>query len=55
MKTIRIKTSIVNKAAADLGITPEKFVSKMRSLSLGREVCAHLTKTQGAFSVFSCP
>lgn len=54
MKKIRIKTSVINSAAKSSGMTAENFVGKMRSLSLGREVCAHFEKFDGEFSVFIC-
>ena len=54
MKTIKIETSTINAAAESAGMTAEKFVSEMRSISLGRKVCAHLQKVDGAFSVFVC-
>ena len=53
-KTIRIKTSVINAAAESAGMTAENFIGKMRSLSLGREVCAHFQKTEGDTSVFVC-
>ena len=54
MKLITLKTSEIAKAAASAGTTPEKFVSVIRSKSLGRRVCAHLIKTIGSCSVFKC-
>ena len=54
MKIIKIKTSIINAAAESAGMTAEDFVSKIRSLSVGREVCAHFKKNDGAYSVFIC-
>lgn len=54
MKTIRIKTAIVNAAARESGMSAVEFVSKIRSISLGREVCAHLARVEGEYSVFVC-
>ena len=54
MKTIKIETATINKAAAECGTTPEGYVSAMRSLSLGRKVCAHFKRTEGPMSVFVC-
>jgi hypothetical protein len=54
MKTIKIKTSIVDAAARESGMTAVEFVSRIRSLSLGRKVCAHLKCINGAYSVFIC-
>ena len=51
---IRIKTAIVNAAAGEDGITAVEFVSRIRSISLGREVCAHFKGVEGDFSVFVC-
>lgn len=53
-KEIRIKTEMINKAARDAGMTPEKFIGRMRSISLGRAVCAHYSRTEGPVSVFVC-
>lgn len=50
--TIRINTKIITKAARDAGMSPEKFVGRIRSISLGREVCAHLLRIDGPDSVF---
>ena len=55
MKTIKIKTSVVNAAARESGMTAAEFVSKIRSLSLGRKVCAHLERIEGEYSLFICP
>ena len=52
MKTIRIETHIVNAAAEADGITAEEFVSRIRSLSIGRKVCAHFKGFDGLYSVF---
>lgn len=54
MKTIRIETKTINAAAKSAGMTAENFVSTIRSISLGRKVCAHFLKNDGAFSVFVC-
>ena len=54
MKTIRIKTKTINAAAESAGMTVENFVSTMRSISLGRKVCAHFLKHEGDFSIFIC-
>lgn len=54
MKTITIKTSTINSAAESAGMTAEKFISTMRSISLGRKVCAHLVRVEGLYSVFVC-
>ena len=51
---IRIKSAIVNAAAIADGITAVEFVSRIRSISLGREVCAHFKGVEGDFSVFVC-
>ena len=37
MKTIRIKTAIVDAAARESGMSAVEFVSKIRSISLGRK------------------
>ena len=52
LKVIKLKTSDLSKAAKAAGTSPEKFVSDIRSKSLGREVCAHLLRKEGAYSVF---
>ena len=54
IRTIKLKTADLKQAAAAAGTTPEKFVSGIRSTSLGRKVCAHFAGTQGAYSVFKC-
>jgi len=54
LKVIKLKTSDLSKAAEAAGTSPEKFVSDIRSKSLGREVCAHLLRKEGAYSVFLC-
>ena len=54
MHTIKIKTEIITRAAESCGLTPEGYVSRMRSISLGRKVCAHFKRTEGSFSVFVC-
>lgn len=54
MKIIRIKTVIVNAAASVDGITAAEYVGRIRSISLGRKVCAHLKETDGEYSVFVC-
>ena len=51
---IRIKSAIVNAAAVADGITASEFVSRIRSISLGREVCAHFSGVEGDYSVFVC-
>lgn len=53
-KTIRILTATINTAADSAGMTPENFVSRMRSISLGHKVCAHFQKFDGAYSIFIC-
>ena len=55
MKTIKIKTSVVNAAARESGMSAVEFVSMIRSLSLGRKVCAHLERIEGDYSLFICP
>ena len=54
MKTIKIDTETINKAAAECGTTPEGYISEIRSLSLGRKVCAHFKRIEGAMSIFVC-
>ena len=54
MKTIKLQTKMIEAAADAAGTTPEKFVSQIRSISLGRKVCAHLEKQDGDFSFFIC-
>ena len=54
MKTLKLKTTELAKAARDAGTTPEKFICRIRSKSLGRKVCAHFVKTCGEYSVFKC-
>ena len=54
MKLLKLKTTDLAEAAASAGTTPEKFVSDIRSKSLGRRVCAHFVKTSGAYSIFQC-
>lgn len=53
-KTIRILTSTINDAAIAAGMSTENFVSRMRTISLGRKVCAHFQKFDGKYSVFIC-
>ena len=53
-KEIRIETVLIENAAREAGMTPEKFVSRIRSISLGREVCAHLVRVDGPESIFVC-
>lgn len=52
MKRISIDTKAVNAAAAERGCTPEEYVARLRSISLGRKVCAHLERTSGRKSIF---
>lgn len=40
-------------AASKAGITMEEFVSQIRSISLGRRVCAHFLYTEDNKVVFS--
>ena len=55
MKMIRIKKSVINQAASAANVKPCEFVSKIRSISLGRKVCAHLVKeTSDGHLVFCC-
>lgn len=54
MNEIKLNTETVNTAAKKAGTTPEKFVSMVRSISCGREVCAHFSHTEGPLSVFVC-
>jgi len=54
MKTIRLKTDTINDAANEAGMSTEKFVSMIRSVSCGRKVCAHFIKFEGAYSIFVC-
>jgi hypothetical protein len=53
-KEIRIETVLIENAAREAGMTPEKFVSRIRSISLGREVCAHLVRIDGPESIYVC-
>lgn len=54
MKEIKLDTDTINTAAKKAGVTPEKFVSMVRSISCGRTVCAHFERTEGTKSVFVC-
>lgn len=54
MQEIKLNTKTINIAAKKAGTTPEKFVSMVRSISSGREVCAHFSHTEGDLSVFIC-
>jgi len=54
MKTIKLKTTTINDAAKEAGMTTENFVGMIRSVSLGRKVCAHFKGFEGAYSVFVC-
>lgn len=50
--TIRLNTEKLNAAARAAGMTAEEFVSTIRSISMGHEVCAHFLRTDGSQSVF---
>ena len=52
MKKVSIDTKTVNAAAAERGFTPEEYVARLRSISCGRKVCAHLERKAGRKSVF---
>lgn len=52
MKTFSIDTKVLDRAAKVAGLTPEKFLSRFRSLQLGRRVYAHHRKTVGSKAVF---
>lgn len=54
MKRITIDRTTIESAAKSAGMTPEKFVGTMRSISLGRRVCAHLLKVTGSSMTFVC-
>lgn len=53
MSTIKIKTSVIERAAEIAKTTPEKFISESRSVSCGRKVCAHFERIEGDFSIFN--
>lgn len=53
-KIIKIKTRTINLAAIAAGMSAEDFVGEMRSISLGRKVCAHFVKAEGKYSFFTC-
>ncbi len=55
MKTIKIKTSVIESAAKAAHTTPEGYLSDIRSISLGRRVAARFEKIEGEYSVFLCP
>lgn len=54
MKIIRIDTNTINRAAKEAGMSAENFVSRIRSISLGRKVCAHFIEHRNGNSIFSC-
>ena len=53
-KIIKINTRTINCAAREAGMSAEDFVGEMRSISLGRRVCAHFEGTEGKYSFFTC-
>ncbi len=56
MKNLKIKKSTIIAASKAAKLTPENFVSRIRSISLGRRVCAHLiSETPDGYMVFRCP
>lgn len=54
-KEIRIKTSLITAVAKRAGLTPEEYISESRTICCGRKVCAHFLRTEGEYSIFSCP
>ena len=53
MKTIKLKTSMIEEVASRENTTPEKFVSSICAISSGRRVCAHFLRYEGEYSIFS--
>ena len=50
---VRLDAMRLEVAAKSAGVSIEKFVSEVRSISLGHEVCAHLEKIEGGIATFS--
>jgi hypothetical protein len=50
---IKLKTSTIAAAAKAAGVPAAKFVAEIRSISLGREMCAHFEREEGEMSIFS--
>lgn len=50
---IKLDTKTLSVAAYKAGTTMEEFVSQIRSLSLGRKVCAHFLYVEGDKAFFS--
>jgi hypothetical protein len=50
---IKLNTKTLSVAAYKAGTTMEEFVSQIRSLSLGRKVCAHFLYVEGDSAFFS--
>lgn len=50
---IKLDANTLATAASKAGTSMEEFVSQIRSLSLGRRVCAHFLYTEDNKAVFS--
>ena len=48
MRRFIIDSDVVEKAAKARGLTAEKYVARVASISFGREVCAHLAESNEA-------
>ena len=52
-KIVKLNVNTLIIAARKAGTSMEEFVSQIRSLSLGRKVCAHFVRTENNVAVFS--
>lgn len=51
---IKLETKTIAAAAESARMSQEEFVARIRTLSVGRKVCAHFLKTEGRYSIFIC-
>lgn len=52
MKELKINTAKINLVAAERGMSAEKYVSRIVSLSFGQKVCAHFVESHNGESIF---
>lgn len=52
MKELKINTAKINLVAAERGMSAEKYVSRIVSLSFGQKMCAHFTGSHNGESIF---
>lgn len=52
-KIVKLNVNTLIIAARKAGTSMEEFVSQIRSLSLGRKVCAHFLRTENDVAIFS--